>query len=98
MECHHGDPVATASRQFALLLEEDVRLAEVFLQAYASQMPNEPNLSKRLQRGLIHDRLLNWDYFTRPEHNSLPTVPGQTLKDWLNSYLSAPPLVACTIE
>lgn len=91
MECYYGDPLATAAREFAMALDDDVRIAEAFLQAYVSQISIEAQVERRLQRGLIYERLLVWEYFTRLEHKSksLPKVPGHTLRDWLGSYLDA---------
>jgi aminoglycoside phosphotransferase (APT) family kinase protein len=86
MSAHFGDGEADLSRQYAVYLEEDPRLARAFLQGYLSQSTPRSGFARRFPVYMLLDRAITWEFVHRYD-------PGwwdrqRTFRDWASKYIS----------
>ncbi len=85
MGAYFGDGEADLSRQYAIYLDEEPRLAHIFLQGYLSKITPRPGFVKRFPVYMLLDRAIIWEFLQRHE----PTWwdKSQTFRDWARPYL-----------
>jgi hypothetical protein len=70
MEYYFGDGEADLMRLIAIYLEQNqthgVQLARAFASAYLTQKPARPGFAERYALYMLRDRLIVWEYGTRP--------------------------------
>ena len=76
MEYYFGDGEADLTRLLAAHLEagrpHGIALARAFSKAYLESRPARPGLAERFKLFMVRDRLIVWEYGTRPELNWFP--------------------------
>ncbi len=93
MTCHYGDGLADLPRQLSMYLAEPdgERLARRFVHTYLSRSGQSGRDAR--QRGvlyLIDERLIVWEYASRPGHEGLGWWdPALSLRDWLQPHLQS---------
>jgi len=73
MEYYFGDGEADLMRLIAIYLGEhqhhSIQLAQSFMRAYLAQQPARPGFAERYALYMLRDRLIVWEYGTRPGKN-----------------------------
>lgn len=89
MEYYFGDGEADLMRLIAVYLEQGepygLRLAQAFVSAYLSQKPARPGFPERYALYMLRDRLIVWEYGTRPGHNWF--APGRSFRDYAEPFV-----------
>lgn len=88
MEAFFGDSEMDLSRQTAIYLEEDPKLARMFLETYLRLRPARPGFQERFQAYMLLDRLVVWEYAQRPQSEPW-WDPGLTLREWAEPYTAS---------
>lgn len=81
-----GGGEADLCRQAANSLTQDRALAEALIGAYRAAGGGGPNAQARAPLYVVYERLLLWEYFTRPEHRAAWTT-GLTFRGWSRWYV-----------
>jgi hygromycin-B 7''-O-kinase len=88
MEYYFGDGEADLMRLIAIYLEQNeqhgVHLARAFASAYLTQQPARPGFAERYVLYMLRDRLIVWEYGTRPGNNWFRQ--GQSFRDYAESF------------
>jgi hygromycin-B 7''-O-kinase len=88
MEYYFGDGEADLMRLIAIYLEQGqqngVRLAYAFASTYLSQKPARSGFAERYALYMLRDRLIIWEYGTRPGNNWF--VQGQSFRDYAEPF------------
>lgn len=88
MEYYCGDGEADLMRSIAIYLSggqpHDVQLAQAFVRAYLTQRPARSGFAERFALYMLRDRLIAWEYGTRPGINWYPEY--QSFRDYAESY------------
>jgi hygromycin-B 7''-O-kinase len=91
MTCHYGDGLADLARQVSIYLADpgDPAVTRAFVGSYLTLRPAFTSLDfERSVLYLIDERLLAWEYATRPGHEHLDWWDrSTTLRAWLESYI-----------
>ncbi|MFN8487978.1 MAG: aminoglycoside phosphotransferase family protein [Caldilineaceae bacterium] len=84
MEYYFGNGEADLVRLIAVYLEErkphGVRFAQAFARAYLAQKPAQAGFAERYALFMLRDRLIVWEYGTRPGNNWF--AQGQSFRDY----------------
>ena len=88
MEAFIGDGEVDLSRQTVHYLQEDRELARAFVRHYRELTPVRPGFGSRFLVYIVWDRLVVWEYFQRPQHET-PWNQELTLRGWLEPILDA---------
>ena len=86
MEAFFGDGELDLSRQTVQFMHEDPELAQAFVRRYLELRPVRPRFGERFRVYLLWDRLVVWEYFQRPEHET-PWPSELSLRAWLEPVL-----------
>jgi len=86
MGAYFGDGEADLSRQYAVYLDEDPRLAHAFLQGYLRKTTLQPGFVKRFPVYMLLDRAIIWEFLQR--HEPTQRDKSQTFRDWASLYIS----------
>lgn len=81
-----GAGEADLCRQAANYLTQDPALTEALIAAYRGAGGGGPNAEARAPLYVVYERLLLWEYFTRPEHRAEWTR-GLTFAGWAGRYV-----------
>jgi hygromycin-B 7''-O-kinase len=88
MEYYFGDGEADLMRLIAVYLEQGqqqgVRLAHAFASTYLRQKPARAGFAERYALFMLRDRLIAWEYGTRPGNNWF--TPGQSFRDYAEPF------------
>jgi aminoglycoside phosphotransferase (APT) family kinase protein len=87
MEGAFGDGELDLYRQAWEYLDEDRSLVGAFLTAYVAARPPRPGLLARLPVYVLHDRLIDWEYFQRPTHAPYWDA-ALSLQQWVAPYIA----------
>jgi aminoglycoside phosphotransferase (APT) family kinase protein len=87
-EARFGDGALDIVRQASSYLDTDPAQARVFVDAYRTQMPDDPTLSERLPLYIANDRMKFWGFFTRPQ-STAEWTKGKTFRGWAQRYVDA---------
>ncbi len=89
MEYYFGDGEADMMRLMASYLDwgqhRDMRLAHAFGTAYLEARPARPGFAERYALFMLRDRLITWEYGTRPGHDWFPE--GWSFRDYAERYM-----------
>jgi hygromycin-B 7''-O-kinase len=89
MEALFGDGELDLVRQLAAYMEEeDLTLAQAFLDGYQKDASVRPGAKQRLALYMAYDRVLVWEYFHRPENASTWWYEEKTITDWVGPYVA----------
>jgi len=80
-EARFSDGAADVVRTASSFLDIEPALARVFVEAYG-----KPLDAGRMTLHVLTDRLIFWDYFTRPE-NKVDWFKGRTFRGWAQRYV-----------
>lgn len=99
MEYYFGDGEADLMRLTAIYLDKDpehgAQLAQAFGTAYLTCRPPRPGFAERFALYMLRDRLIVWEYGTRPTVGWFAT--GLSFRDYATSYTAAWRLFASAI-
>jgi hygromycin-B 7''-O-kinase len=88
MEYYFGDGEADLMRLIAIYLEQGqqhgVRLAHAFASSYLMHKPAREGFAERYALYMLRDRLIAWEYGTRPGNNWF--APGQSFRDYAEPF------------
>lgn len=88
MEYYFGDGEADLMRLIAIYLDRgqphDRRLAHAFGTAYLDRRPARPGFAERYTLYMVRDRLICWEYGTRPGNDWFPK--GLSFRDYAERY------------
>jgi hygromycin-B 7''-O-kinase len=88
MEYYMGDGEADLMRLIAIYLDwsqhQDTRLAQAFGLAYLEARPARPGFAERFALFMLRDRLIAWEYGTRPGNNWFPEA--QSFRSYAERY------------
>jgi hygromycin-B 7''-O-kinase len=88
MEYYFGDGEADLMRLIAIYLEQakprGLQLAHAFASTYLNQKPPREGFRERYALYMLRDRLIVWEYGTRPENNWF--APGQSFRDYAEPF------------
>jgi hygromycin-B 7''-O-kinase len=88
MEYYFGDREADLMRLIAVYLEQDqqqgVHLAHAFASTYLRHKPAPEGFAERYALYMLRDRLIAWEYGTRPGNNWF--APGQSFRDYAEPF------------
>jgi hypothetical protein len=88
MEYYFGDGDADLMRLIAIYLEQNqqhgVDLARAFASAYLTQKPARQGFAERYALYMLRDRLIAWEYGTRPGNNWFRQ--GQSFRDYAEPF------------
>ncbi|CAN5709837.1 hypothetical protein BH10CHL1_BH10CHL1_28040 [soil metagenome] len=88
MEYYFGNGEADLMRLIAIYLDEgqhhDTRLAQAFGMAYLDNRLVRPGFAERYKLFMVRDRLIVWEYGTRPGNDWFPE--GQSFRDYAERY------------
>jgi aminoglycoside phosphotransferase (APT) family kinase protein len=90
MEYYFGDGEADLMRLIATYLDGDQhgeRLAQAFVTAYLDRRPARWGFAERYTLYMVRDRLIVWEYGTRPDHHWFPE--GQSFRDYAERYTAS---------
>ena len=91
MEYYFGDGEADLMRLIAIYLEggqdQDMRLAHAFGTAYLASRPARLGFAERYALFMLRDRLIAWEYGTRPGHDRFPEY--RSFRDYAERYLAS---------
>lgn len=89
MEYYFGDGEADLMRLIAIYLDKEAQdgwqLAQTFGRSYLDRRPARPGLAARCALYMLRDRLIVWEYGTRPANHWFPA--GQSFHDYAERYL-----------
>jgi hygromycin-B 7''-O-kinase len=89
MEYYFGDGEADLMRLMATYLDwgqhRDMRLAHAFGTAYLASRPARPGFAERYALFMLRDRLIAWEYGTRPGLNWFPEA--RSFRDYAERYM-----------
>jgi hygromycin-B 7''-O-kinase len=85
MGAYFGDGEADLSRQYAIYIDEDPVLAQVFLQSYLNQTTPRSDFARRFPVYMLLDRAIIWEFVHR--HEPQWWDGKQTFRDWASTYL-----------
>lgn len=90
MEYYFGDGEADLVRLMAVHLDAEqphgARLAHAFGAAYLESRPARPGFAERFKLYMLRDRLIVWEYGTRPGTGWFPE--GRSFRDYAERYLA----------
>ena len=99
MEYYFGDGEADLMRTIAIYLDSEplhgMQLAQTFGTSYLEQRPPRPGFAKRYALYMLRDRLIAWEYGTRPAVQWFPE--GQSLRDYAEPYTISGRLFASAV-
>jgi hygromycin-B 7''-O-kinase len=88
MEYYFGDGEADLMRLIAIYLEQGqqqgVQLAQAFASSYLSQKPVRAGFAERYALYMLRDRLIIWEYGTRPGNNWF--AQGQSFRSYAEPF------------
>jgi hygromycin-B 7''-O-kinase len=88
MEYYFGDGEADLMRLIAIYLDRDPQHGEQLVQrfgaAYLDRRAARPGFAERYALYMVRDRLITWEYGTRPGHNWFPE--GQSFREYAERY------------
>lgn len=91
MEYYCGDGEADLMRVIAIYLEEGqqhyVQLAQAFTRAYLTERPARPGFAERYELYMLRDRLIAWDYGTRPGIDWYPEY--HSFREYAETYTAS---------
>ncbi len=91
MEYYFGDGEADLMRFIAIYLEQgqqrEVRLAQAFANSYLSHKPARAGFAERYALYMLRDRLIIWEYGTRPGNNWF--AQGQSFRGYAEPFTSS---------
>lgn len=91
MEYYFGDGEADLMRMIASYLDSGdlhgAQLARAFGAAYLERRPSRQGFARRYALYMLRDRLIVWEYGTRPGHQWFP--PGWSLRDYAERYMAS---------
>ncbi len=90
MEFYFGDGEADVMRLIAVYLEQGpqgAQLAQAFASAYLEQKPASEGFAERYALYMLRDRLIAWEYGTRPGNNWF--APGQSFRDYAEPFTAS---------
>jgi hygromycin-B 7''-O-kinase len=89
MEYYFGDGEADLMRMIACYLDQgqphDAQLAHAFGAAYLERRPARAGFAERYALFMLRDRLIAWEYGTRPGQNWFPA--GWSFRDYAERYM-----------
>jgi len=89
MEYYFGDGKADMIRLMASYLDgsqhPNMQLAHAFGTAYLESRPARPGFAERYALFMLRDRLITWEYGTRPRHDWFPE--GRSFRDYTERYI-----------
>jgi hygromycin-B 7''-O-kinase len=86
MEAFIGDGEVDLARQTVHYMQEDRELARAFVRRYQGLRAVRPGFGLRFLVYILWDRLVVWEYFQRPQHET-PWKQELTLRAWLEPLL-----------
>jgi hypothetical protein len=96
MEYYMGNGEADLARPVAIYLDagqhRDVRLAQAFGAAYLERRPARPGFAERYTLFMLRDRLIAWEYGTRPGQDWFPE--WRSFRHYAERYLASARLFA----
>lgn len=96
MEYYFGDGEADLVRLIAIYLEQGqqrgVQLARAFASTYLTQKPAREGFAERYAFFMLRDRLIVWEYGTRPGNNWF--AQGQSFRDYAEPFTQSWRIVA----
>jgi aminoglycoside phosphotransferase (APT) family kinase protein len=99
MEYYFGDGEADLMRSIAIYLDRGQphgqQLVHAFATAYLEHRPARPGFAERYTLYMLRDRLIAWEYGTRPGINWFPEV--QSFRDYAERYTTSYRLFAPAI-
>jgi hygromycin-B 7''-O-kinase len=91
MEYYFGDGEADLMRLIGGYMDrgrpDDMRLAHAFGATYLASRPPRPGFAERYPLFMLRDRLITWEYGTRPGNNWFPE--GQSFRDYAERYVAS---------
>lgn len=91
MEYYMGDGEADLMRLMATYLDwgqhQDTQPAQAFGTAYLESRPARPGFAERYALFMLRDRLITWEYGTRPINNWFPE--SQSFRDYAERYIES---------
>lgn len=89
MEYYFGDGEADLMRLIAIYLDREAQdgwqLAQRFGKTYLARRPTRPGFAERYALYMLRDRLIVWEYGTRPANQWFPA--GQSFQDYAERYV-----------
>ncbi len=91
MEYYFGDGEADLMRLTAIYLDGEqphaTQLIQAFGLAYLDKRPARPGFAERFRLYMLRDRLIAWDYGTRPENHWFPE--GLSFRGYAEPYIAS---------
>ena len=87
-EAHFGDGTLDIVRQACSYLDTEPNLAQVFIEAYRSNVDRRRIVPERMWLYVLNDRMKFWAFFAQPERRA-DWTRGKTFREWSGRYLDA---------
>ena len=87
-EARFGDGTLDIVRQACSYLDTEPELAQVFIEAYRSNIDRSRIVSERMSLYVLNDRMKFWAFFAQPERRA-DWTRGKTFREWSGRYLEA---------
>jgi Ser/Thr protein kinase RdoA (MazF antagonist) len=87
-EAHFGDGTLDIVRQACSYLDTEPELAQVFIEAYRSNVDRRRIVPERISLYVLNDRMKFWAFFAQPERRA-DWTRDKTFREWSGRYLDA---------